>query len=38
MQNRDGQDILVAPHAQMSVFLPIKETIPFKALVRRIKE
>jgi putative protease len=38
MQNRDGQDIVVAPHAQMSVFLPIKETIPVQSLVRRIKE
>ena len=38
MQNRDGQDILVAPHAQMSVFLPINEAIPVQSLVRRIKE
>jgi len=38
MQNRDDQEITVAPHAQMSVFLPVKQPIPVQSLLRRIKE
>ena len=38
MQNRDGQSLSVAPHAQMSVYLPMKHSIPIQSLLRRIKE
>jgi len=37
MQNREGQDIKVAPHAQMSVFLPMQQPISVHSLLRRIK-
>jgi putative protease len=37
MQNREGLSITVAPHAQMSVFIPIQQPIPVQSLLRRIK-
>ena len=37
MQDRDGQPLSVAPHAQMRVFLPMQPPVPVQSLLRRIK-